>query len=173
MAGARGRPLPGRHPPTWARGLSGSWSLHLREERLESNCVRLPVIFLGALVSGERGAWMGRDRAGGRMWRWRVEKQGMTCEALKIWAGGRHDEKDGRKGGHSHSCPLTAPGWTAHLNATGNKAIFSTVPSKSQALSKHLQSGTQSAEAAWLGGDPCGSRESPRTFSSPCPTSLR
>lgn len=170
MARARGRPLPGRHTPTWSQGLSAFWSLHLREERLESNCVWLPGILLGAFVVGRRG----RDWAGGRVWRWRVEKQGMTCKALEIWAGGRRDERDGRKGGHSHSCPLTAPGLPAQLSATGNKAIFrklSTVSSKSQALSKHLQPGTQNVEAAWLGGDSCGSRESP--FSSPCPTSLR
>lgn len=144
----------------------------MREKRLESNSVYL----LGTFKWGERGPWTGRDQAGGRMWRWRVEKQGMTCKALKTWVGGRHNEKDGRKGGHSYRCPLTAPFFTAQLNATGNKAVFrksSTVPSKSLALSKHLQSDTQNAETVWLGGDCCGSRESPCAFSSPCPTSLR
>lgn len=50
---------------------------------------------------GRRGS-LGGMRSG--RWEdvgWRVEKQGMTCKALETWAGGRHDEKDGRKGGHS------------------------------------------------------------------------
>lgn len=118
--------------PQGSRGLSGFWSLDLREERLGSNSVCFFSGLFRSSGSGEKGVlgW-----AGGRMWRWRVEKQGMSCKALKIWAGGRHDAKDVRKGGQSHSCPLTAPCLATQLNATGNKAIFrkpSTVPSKSQ-----------------------------------------
>lgn len=115
---------------------------------------------------------MGRDQAGGRMGRWRVEKQGMSCKALSTWVGERHDEKDGRKGGHSHSYPLTALFLTAQLNATENKLIFrkpSTAPSESQALSTHLQS---NAETAWLGGHSCWSKDSPCILASSCPTSL-